>query len=430
MQNHDEDKSYNPNLYVKSDWIPPNFMLPRCIPGRLQDFHHTIQRAAKTKNSPSNLLRHQLHALDVLGEKNYFLIVQCDKNLGPSVMERVEYVQMAIRDHLYDTNTYRRLSRFENTLAAGQIRLDVKDFFVRHKYVLTKNERNFISHCINTNKDPFAAFYLTMKVHKTPLKSRPIVSCSGSILFSLGKWFDDKLKIFAHRQSAYFKSSQDLHKMLSAMVIPPHTFFFTSDSESMYTNIDTNRALAYISSYIRDHAAEFEFYSVEALVEALKIVMKNSIFTFGDTYWRQDSGTAMGTPPEPQWANIFYALCENQFVPQFFPNLIFYKRFIDDVLGLWAITDSATNTASWESYIQAMNSEDCGLTWILSPLSQKVDFMDLTLRIDGASITTTLYEKLSNFHLYIPPTPVTHQDFSEAWCMACYTGLHPVQRPT
>jgi hypothetical protein len=50
-----------------------------------------------------------------------------------------------------------------------------------------------------------------------------------------------------------------------------------------------------------------------------------------------------------------------------------------------------------------MKSDDYGLTWIVSPLSHKVDSMDLTLRIDGASITTTVYEKPSNFHLYIPP---------------------------
>jgi hypothetical protein len=311
MQNLDEDESYNPNLYVKSDWIPPNVMLPRCIPGRLQAFRHAIQRAVKTKKSPSNLLRHQRHALDALRNQIDFLIVQCDKNLGPYVIEHVEYLQMAIRDHLSDNNTYRRLSRFEATLAAGQIRLAVKYWIVRHKEVLTKNERKFISHCINTNKVPFAAFYLNMKVHKTTLKSCPIVSCSGSLLFALGKWVDDKLKICAHRQPDYFKSIQDLQTMLSKMVIPPHTFFFTADAESMYTNIDTNRALAYISSYIQDHAAEFEFCSVEALIEALKIFMKNNIFTFGDTYWRQDSGTAMGTQPAPQWANIFYALCEN-----------------------------------------------------------------------------------------------------------------------
>jgi hypothetical protein len=97
-------------------------------------------------------------------------------------MECVEYIQMVIRDHLSDSNTYRCLSRFEATLAAGQIHLAVKYWIARHKEVLTKNKRKFISHCINTNKDPFAAFYLTMKVHKTPLKSRPIVSCSDSLL--------------------------------------------------------------------------------------------------------------------------------------------------------------------------------------------------------------------------------------------------------
>jgi hypothetical protein len=244
MQNHDEDESYNPNLYVKSDWIPHNCMLPRCIPGRLKAFRHAIQRAAKTKKRPSNLLRHQRHALDALRNQIDFLIVQCDNNLGPSVIERVENVQMAIRDHLSVTNTYRGLSRFEATLASVQIHLTVKDWVVRQKEVLTKNEQKIISPCINTNKDPFAAFYLTMKVHNTPLKSRPIVSCSGSLLFALGKWVDDKLKIFAHRQPAYFKSSQDLQTMLSTMAIPPRTFFFTADAESMYTNIDTNCALA------------------------------------------------------------------------------------------------------------------------------------------------------------------------------------------
>jgi hypothetical protein len=78
MQNHDEDESYNPNLYVKSYWIPHNCMLPRCIPGHLQAFRHAIQRAAKTKKSTSNLLQHQRHALDALQNQIDFIIVQCD----------------------------------------------------------------------------------------------------------------------------------------------------------------------------------------------------------------------------------------------------------------------------------------------------------------------------------------------------------------
>jgi hypothetical protein len=142
------------------------------------------------------------------------------------------------------THTYRRLTQCEATIAAGHIRLAIKDWLVRHKEVLTKNERKFIAQCIRTNVDPFAAFYLLMKVHKTPRKSCHIVSCSGSLLFSLRNWVDDKLKIFAHRQPVYFKTSQDLKKMLSAIKIPPYNFLFTADAESMYTHIDMNFALA------------------------------------------------------------------------------------------------------------------------------------------------------------------------------------------
>eukprot|EP00957_Ditylum_brightwellii_P138885 10585930-Ditylum_brightwellii.AAC.1 len=49
-------------------------------------------------------------------------------------------------------------------------------------------ERRFILISLEDNKDPFSAFYLLAKVHKTPWKTRLIVSCSGSLLHPLGVW--------------------------------------------------------------------------------------------------------------------------------------------------------------------------------------------------------------------------------------------------
>jgi hypothetical protein len=131
--------------------------------------------------------------------------------------------------------------------------------------------------------------------------------------------------------------------------------------------------------------------------------MRCNIFTFGDTFWRQISGTAMGCPPPPSWANTFYALCESIFLPQFQDNLALYQRFIDDVLGLWLIINPSTNDATWTAFCAAMNNMDFELEWIVSPPSQPVDYMDLSLSIQNARITTTLYEKPSDHHLYTPP---------------------------
>ena len=44
-----------------------------------------------------------------------------------------------------------------------------------------------------------------------------------------------------------------------------------------------------------------------------------------------------------------------------------------------------------------------GLTWEFNPPSDKVDFMDLTISIHQGKITTSLFEKPLNLHLYIPP---------------------------
>lgn len=76
----------------------------------------------------------------------------------------------------------------------------------------------------------------------------------------------------------------------------------------MYTNIPTDVALPLIKQYLVDKGKEFglsEEY-ISAVNDALDIVMTRNIVRFGDIYRKQISGTAMGTPPAPPWAVIFF----------------------------------------------------------------------------------------------------------------------------
>ena len=113
-------------------------------------------------------------------------MVQCDKNLGPAIIEKDEYIKLIIRDHLSDSTTYSRLTGTEITLHARRIKLVLQKWLKTHRKSITLNEKRFIEHHLNHNEEPFAAFYATMKVHKSPLKTRPIVSCSGSLLEAIG----------------------------------------------------------------------------------------------------------------------------------------------------------------------------------------------------------------------------------------------------
>ena len=70
--------------------------------------------------------------------------------------------------------------------------------------------------------------------------------------------------------------------------------------------------------------------------------MKNNLFAFGDTYWKQIPGVAMGTPTACMLATIYYGIHENTYlIPKYKRNIPFLKRFIDDMIGVFLVYDDS-----------------------------------------------------------------------------------------
>ena len=125
----------------------------------------------------------------------------------------------------------------------------------------------------------------------------------------LGKWADHALQTLDQKQPSFFKDSFELKVMLSELCLPHNALLFTADSTLMYTHIKTDAALTVISQYIKEEFRTHPSPSyTNALTTALHIIFNNSIVKFGDTYWRQISGTGMGIAPTPPWATLFYSL--------------------------------------------------------------------------------------------------------------------------
>ena len=114
--NNPPDENFNQRLHVESNWKPPAHMVPRELPRRLRDFTSGLQALVLKTKSKSNLQPYQLAALHYLRNQTDFLVVHCDKNLGPAIIERTEYINLAIRDHLSHPATYRRLTEAEANL--------------------------------------------------------------------------------------------------------------------------------------------------------------------------------------------------------------------------------------------------------------------------------------------------------------------------
>ena len=85
------------------------------------------------------------------------------------------------------------------------------------------------------------------------LKSRPIVSCPGSLLHGLGVWVDRKLQEVAQRTVSYFKNTLELKKELLELNLPRNARLFTADAVSMYTIIPTHTALNLIGNFLNQY---------------------------------------------------------------------------------------------------------------------------------------------------------------------------------
>ena len=305
--------TYDPKIYVHSTWTPPHWTIPPiALEERLTRFSSALSKLFKTRKGKTNLLPHEHRALRTLQQQQTFLIVPCDKNLGPAIIEHHDYLKIAMQDHLSDTTTYKSLTTSEIDRYSSDITKNILGWMKTHHKTLTKMEHAFLHKKLKSNQSPYARFYLTLKAHKLKpgqtvdhLKSRPIVSCPGSLLHGLGVWVDRKLQEVAQRIVSYFKNTLELKKELLDLNLPRNARLFTADAVSMYTNIPTHTALNLIGKYLNQYQRKHNNdYPKDAVKAGLRLVMTMNIFTFGDLTLKQLNGTAMGTPPST-------ALCHN-----------------------------------------------------------------------------------------------------------------------
>ena len=395
----DEVDQYNPRMYIPSNWYPPQHTFPFIVQHRLDMFRSRLLRLFKRRRSHNNLLSYQRRALQWLRTQDDFVIASCDKNLGPCILEKSQYIAR-VRGLLSNRDAYLRLSEAEAQLQVGNLRLALHDWLDDYKRDLPKNEASFLFRHFKNCQQPFGAFYILLKVHKTPIAERPVVSFSGSLLHALATWCDNKLQPLAQAQRSYIKSSEELKNLLCAFELLPNAKFFTADARSMYTNIPTDECLDIIHSYLAAHVHEFQHVDHHMLHRALSLVMKGNYFTFGDTYWWQRNGAAMGAPPCPAWATIYFAAHEDNCC-DLFDEVIFYKRYIDDVIGIWLCQPHDNHR--WNQFKATINNASA-LEWDFTERSRTVNFLDVTFTVENDGLVrTNLYEKPMNLHMYLPP---------------------------
>ena len=247
----------------------------------LQQLINNNKQKRQHNTSPSTR-----QALRQLRQDHRFIVVPSDKNLGPAILERDTYKRRCLQDHLLDSTTYHQLSTDEATKAITAATDSMKELIESYKDQLPNNELVYFRRCFEL-EHRIPQFYITPKVHKSPWKTRPIVSTVNSPLGYLSKWIDRQLQPLLHLCPGYLQDSQSLLQKLQRLgPLPSTTVLVIADAVSMYTNIDTPHSIQALRRWLTRHKRDLPSgFPFEMVIAAMELVMTNNIFQFDNTYF-------------------------------------------------------------------------------------------------------------------------------------------------
>ena len=230
--------------------------------------------------------------------------------------------------------------------------------------------------------------------------------CFGYLKLLL--WLDYKLQQLKSFITTFIKYSDDfLERLKNFGRVPKNAKVFTADAQSMYTNIDTTHGLEILRKFLEELEEEGKLplgFDIDMLlqVQAASIVMRWNIFEYGDCYFKQLVGTAMGTPVAVIWAMIYFYWHEkHKLIPCYGQKIPIMYRFVDDIFGVALVGgEDGFSKNEWDQF--KTDIDDFGiLRWDVDKPSSSVDFLDLTIKVENGLFTTRMYQKPINIYQYI-----------------------------
>lgn len=311
-------------------------------------------------------------------------IVAADKNLGLVAINTIHYHKL-VMNHLSDTKTYRLLGPVsDNTATIADIIKYLHPKLLQNVHIRTKQEERYLS----SPRCQLPKFHIIPKIHKSPLKGRPIVGATDWVTTPFSIMLDLRLqeRMLPADYPSILKNSNDLiSRWLNQPFDPELDWLVSLDVSSLYTNIDIPRAVEIISS-------------INPVLGTLaKLIMENNYFTYNNQLYHQIQGIAMGTNAAVVIANLYMSVLIDSKL-RILPNIRSYCRFIDDIGFIFRGNEQALL-----DLIAHANQLQPGIIFTHVYSKTELDILDLTFYPHQGKLAHKTFQKSMNKYLYIPP---------------------------
>ena len=261
------------------------------------------------------------------------------------------------------------------------------------------------------NSSPAPRFYGLPKIHKANCPMHPIVSACGTATYQLAKFLTKILQRYMGITPSFVKVCKNFSEHLRSVNISEEEELLSFDISALFTSIPVPTALNVINclfcEHIEDPEAKHKYgcsfkhntigLEKDEVMQLLKLVSKNCVFTIQDKFFKQLQGAAMGSPCSPVVANIYMEYFENIALGPELPIPVKdWKRCVDDVFSI--IPKGNRNTM-----LQYLNSIDPHIKFNIEQPNKEgvIHFLDTFPKPKGEGIAVSVYRKPTHTDRYL-----------------------------
>jgi len=318
---------------------------------------------------------------------NDYVVTMTDKNLGIAVSERT-WLDEKCLELLNDQANYLPLHPLTAQQTCDKQCTDMEIIANYADNIISDSGNQlgkFFRHLITEKgqKHSIPKFYGIPKIHKEPVKMRPIIPCHSAIQNPAAKYVSKKLKPIIQSAPTILKSTKDLAIKLSKINLDTNRqwFLVTGDVVAFYPSIPLARCLDIAADMYATHIGEAatteELKEMRLFLLCLRTGNENLITQYKDLVFKQTRGLAMGVADSPDLSNLYGLFFENACQINNHPLVPFYGRFIDDIFGIVY----ASSEAEAINIMSIVKFDDCVIEWGAS--DSFLPFLDMTIYRDA-----------------------------------------------
>ena len=272
--------------------LPSKF--PPQMPSNLKHIYYLILSELLEYNPPkhsdrnNNLNENLRTALRNLQQDDNIIIKKADKGSNVVIQNCVDHVSECLKQ-LKDPRFYMKLDSDLTKMFKKKVDDLVSDLYANAEI----DEKTFLY--LQDGGLHMPIFYTLPRIHKKFDKippGRPIVSSINSPTEKISQFIDIILQPYAQAGESFILDTSDFIRKVDGLEIAHDEWLFAMDVTSLYTNIPHHEGIKIVSEVINSRIVN---PSNQSIVKMLSLVLKCNCFRFGEDFYLQTNGTAMGT---------------------------------------------------------------------------------------------------------------------------------------